>query len=135
MAKVYHQLMRGIGLTGPHKFRGAPEMEYWTSKTVDQTDAFGDLRDKNLIPFRAMVYRSSGDLCIGVFTNSPNEDYKGADADLIVLNARLVKALEECRSALAGVLRPLDEEEQSQPIYHRCILAKHAADEALKQTS
>jgi LPS sulfotransferase NodH len=114
VSKPYHSLMRAIGLTGPHKFKSAPEMEYWGSNSVDKTDRFdSEIRMPDRLPYQAMVYRSTGDCCIGVFTDKINPDYKaGPDGelrDLLALALPYVEDAEKDPAYKAGVVRKLAE--------------------------
>lgn len=113
MSKPYHALMRAIGLTGPQKFKSAPEMEYWGSDSVDKIDRFCmEIRSPNRLPYQAIVYRSAGDCCIGVFTDTPNPDYKaGPEAELM---------------DLLGLALPYVEEAANDPVNKRAEVRKLA---------
>jgi len=91
--KQYHQLMSGCGFTGPHKIRTAPTMEYW-SGNADAVEEFDAIRFRNQIPFNTMVYRHGGELCVGVFTDMPNPDFRCSDSPLLAAAPELLAALE-----------------------------------------
>ena len=96
--KQYHQLMSGCGFTGPHRIRTAPTMEYW-SGNADAVEEFDAIRFRNQIPFNTMVYRHGGELCVGVFTDMPNPDFRCSDSPLLAAAPELLAMLEAIRTA------------------------------------
>lgn len=122
--KAYHQLMRGIGARGPHKFKQTPKMEYWDVHG-DALDKFDELRMADMLPFVAMVYRSEGDLNVGVFLDRPNLDCK---------NPPLTPAQESANELVEFIRRvslPCDIEDDKDSDYRRFEFLRMEARELL----
>ena len=68
-------------------------MEYW-SGNADAVEEFDAIRFRNQIPFNTMVYRHGGELCVGVFTDMPNPDFRCSDSPLLAAAPELLAALE-----------------------------------------